>query len=396
MISKKIKEMMKGSSAIRALFEEGKKLREIHGSENVYDFSLGNPSAPPPELINKAVKEFLDGYNPDLVHGYMNNSGYEDVRQKIAESTNREFNTNFSFKNVVMSCGAAGAINVVFKTILEPGDEVIVFAPCFSEYFNYINIFSGVPVIVDEYDENFSPNLALFEAKITAKTKAVIINSPNNPSGAIYSEETIKEIADILNKKQKEYGHAIYLISDEPYRKLIYSHVKVPYLTHYYNNTFVAYSFSKSLSLPGERIGYLTVPSEMEDFNDVMDGLNLCTRILGFVNAPSLFQHVAGACIDASVDMTIYSKNLDVLYNGLTQIGYECFKPQGAFYLLPKSPIADDVEFCSAAKKYNLLIVPGKGFRAPSHFRIAYCTDYNSCVNSLNAFEELFKDYNNK
>ncbi len=392
MISSSMKQLVAGSSVIRAMFEEGKRLASLYGKENVYDFSLGNPSVAPPEAVKNVIMDILNQESPTMVHGYMNNSGYEDVRQAIADATNAEFGTNFNQNHVVMTVGAAGALNIVLKTLLNPGDEVIVFAPYFGEYNNYVANFSGKLVMVEADTEAFQLNLQSFEAKITPQTKAVIINSPNNPSGAIYSEETLKKLAAILTEKEKAFGHPIYLISDEPYRKLVFEDVAVPYVSLYYKNTFVAYSFSKSLSLPGERIGYLMVSPDMDGLEEVLGGLNVANRILGYVNAPSLFQRVAAVCINTTVDVSVYKRNRDILYNGLTEIGFECLKPQGAFYIFPKSPIPDDKAFCAAAKEHRLLLVPGSAFSCPGYFRMAYCVDQATCENALEPFRQLMAE----
>ena len=317
MISKKMVEFVKNSSAIRAMFEEGKRLAGIYGADNVYDFSLGNPSVEPPEEIKEALLKVINEEDPNLVHGYMNNSGYEDVRAKIAASVNQRFGTSFDENNIIMTVGAAGGLNVILKTLLDPGDEVITFAPFFGEYRNYVSNFDGKLVEISPNTVDFQPNLAEFEGKITPKTKAVIINSPNNPTGVVYSEQTIKESAKILDQKQKEYGTSIYLISDEPYRELVYDGAEVPYLTKYYANAIISYSFSKSLSLPGERIGYLVIPKEVDDFCDVIAAANVANRILGYVNAPSLIQRAVAQCLEAKVDVGIYNRNRELLYNSL-------------------------------------------------------------------------------
>lgn len=393
MISEKMRDLVKNSSVIRAMFEEGKRLASIYGAENVYDFSLGNPSVEPPSAIKEALIEILSEEEPNLVHGYMNNSGYEDVREKIAKSINDDYGTNFSHKNIIMTVGAAGGLNVILKTLLNPGDEVIVFAPFFGEYRNYVSNFDGKLVIVSPNTINFQPNLEEFEAKITARTKAVIINSPNNPTGVVYSEETIKTIADILCRKEKELGNSIYLISDEPYRELVYDGAEVVYITKYYHNAIIAYSFSKSLSLPGERIGYLVIADELDDFNEVVEAANVATRILGFVNAPSLIQRAIARCLDAKVDVEIYNRNRELLYNSLLSYGYECVKPQGAFYLFVKALEEDDKAFVAAAKKHNILIVPGSSFGCPGYCRIAYCVDYSMIERALPAFKKLADEY---
>jgi len=375
------------------MFEEGKRMAAAFGAENVYDFSLGNPSVQPPSAIKEALLEVISEEDPNLVHGYMNNSGYEDVREQIARSINRIHNTGFSYKNIIMTVGAAGGLNVILKTLLNPGDEVVVFAPFFGEYRNYVANYDGRLVAVSPNTVDFQPNLPEFEQKITPKTKAVIINSPNNPTGVVYSEQTIIAIADILNKKEKEFGRSIYLISDEPYRELVYDGAEVVYITKYYHNAIVGYSFSKSLSLPGERIGYLVIPDEIDDFNDVVEAANVATRILGFVNAPSLIQRAIARCLDAKVDVEIYNRNRELLYNSLLSYGYECVKPQGAFYLFVKSLEEDDKAFAAAAKKYNILIVPGSSFGCPGYCRIAYCVDYSMIERALPAFKKLADEY---
>ncbi|MGB4659472.1 MAG: pyridoxal phosphate-dependent aminotransferase, partial [Mobilitalea sp.] len=315
MISGKMIELVKNSSVIRAMFEEGKRLAGIYGAENVYDFSLGNPSVEPPIEIKEALLQVINEENPTLVHGYMNNSGYEDVRTKIAESINHNFGTAFNSNHIIMTVGAAGGLNVILKTLLNPNDEVIAFAPFFGEYRNYVSNFEGKLVVVSPNTIDFQPNLAEFEQKITENTKAVIVNTPNNPTGVVYSEKTIIDMAAILYKKQQEFATSIYLIADEPYRELAYDGVEVPYLTKFYQNTIVGYSFSKSLSLPGERIGYLVIPQEVEDYEDVVAAANVANRILGFVNAPSLMQRAVAKCLDAKVDLEIYNRNRELLYN---------------------------------------------------------------------------------
>ncbi|ERK28907.1 pyridoxal phosphate-dependent aminotransferase [Clostridium intestinale] len=393
MISNKMKDLVAGSSTIRAMFEEGKRLSAIYGEDNVFDFSLGNPNVEPPEVVKNTIIEILSEESPNFVHGYMSNSGYEDVRLKIAEFTNKKHNLNLTENNIVMTCGAAGGLNIIFKTLMNPGDEVITFAPYFGEYRAYTNNYDGNLVVVPSNTDTFEPNLEEFENKITSKTKIVIINSPNNPTGVIYSEEVIKSLANILNKKQKEFNSSIYLISDEPYREIVYDDIKVPYLLSYYNNSIIGYSYSKSLSLPGERIGYIVANSALDDFDIFMQGLNVANRVLGFVNAPSLFQRVIARTLGAEVDVDIYKKNRDLLYNHLTKIGFSCVKPNGAFYLFPKSLIEDDVKFCQDAKKFNLLIVPGTAFGCPGHFRISYCVSYDKIEKSLAAFDKLAKLY---
>lgn len=396
MIAKKMEDLVKNSSVIRAMFEEGRRLAAIHGAENVFDFSLGNPNVPAPALVNECIKEVVDSEDSIAIHGYPNNAGYEDVRECVAQSLNKRFGTAFSARNIVMTVGAAGGLNVAFKTILNPGDEVIAFAPYFGEYRSYVSNYDGVLVEVSPNIVDFQPNLAELEQKITARTKAVIVNTPNNPTGVVYSEETIKKLAAIMNAKQRELGTEIFLISDEPYRELAYDGVEVPYLTKYYDNTIVGYSFSKSLSLPGDRIGYLVLPDTLNDAKDMQAAANVATRILGFVNAPSLMQRVIRRCIEHEVDMhanvEAYNRNRELLYSGLLECGFECIKPQGAFYLFVKSPVADERVFCETAKKHNILIVPGSSFGCPGYVRMAYCVSHETIQNSLPRFKELAKE----
>ena len=394
MIAEKMKGMVANSSAIRAMFEEGNRLAEIYGAENVYDFSLGNPNVPAPQAVKQAMIELLDESDPVVLHGYTNsNSGYADVRQTVAESVNERFGTAFTGENIVMTVGAAGGLNVIFKTLLNPGDEVIAFAPYFGEYRSYTNNYDGVLVEISPNTENFQPKLEEFEEKITPKTKIVIVNTPNNPTGVVYSEETIRKMTEIMEAKQKEDGTDIYLVSDEPYRELAYDGVEVPYLTKYYNNTIIGYSYSKSLSLPGERIGYLVIPDEVADSDDVKSAANVATRILGFVNAPTLQQKVVAKCINEKTDLTFYNRNRETLYNGLIDCGFECIKPQGAFYLFVKSPVENEKAFCEEAKKLHILMVPGSSFACPGYVRLAYCVSYETIVNSLPKFQELAKKY---
>ena len=375
------------------MFEEGNRLRAKYGADKVFDFSLGNPSVPAPDSVREAIIELVNTTDPTVLHGYMSNAGFEDVRQTIAESLNRRFDTKFSAKNLVMTVGAASGLNVILKTILNPGEEVIVFAPYFLEYGAYVRNYDGVLVEISPDTTTFQPNLAEFEQKITPKTRAVIVNTPHNPTGVVYSEETIKKLSAILEAKQKEFGTVIYLISDEPYRELAYDGVEVPYLTKYYNNTVVGYSYSKSLSLPGERIGYLVIPDEADGSEELISAATIANRTLGCVNAPSLIQKVVAKCVDAKTDLAAYDKNRQALYDGLKECGFECIKPQGAFYLFVKSPVEDEKAFCEAGKKYNILMVPGSSFACPGYVRLAYCVSYETIVNSLPEFKKLAAEY---
>ena len=394
MISEKMKYMVQNSSAIRAMFEEGNRLAGIYGAENVYDFSLGNPNVPAPDSVKQAILDIVNEENPLALHGYTNsNAGYETVRESVADSLNQRFGTTFRERNITMTVGAAGGLNVALKVLLNPGDEVIVFAPYFGEYRSYVSNFDGVIVEVSPNTENFQPKLGEFAQKITKKTKAVIVNTPNNPTGVVYSEETIQRLVSILEEKQKEYGQDIYLISDEPYRELAYDGVEVPYLTKYYDNTLVCYSYSNSLSLPGERIGYLVIPDEVSDSETVNAAANVANRILGFVNAPTLQQKLVERCLYEETDLSYYNRNRETLYQGLTDCGFSCVKPEGAFYLFMKTPAEDEKEFCEAAKEYHILVVPGSSFGCPGYVRIAYCVSYETIVHALPKFRELAAKY---
>ena len=374
------------------MFEEGKQMAAKYGAENVFDFSLGNPNVPAPAEVNEAIIDIVKNTDSVKLHGYMSNTGHEEVRQVIADSLNKKYGTAYSASNIVMTVGAAGGLNVALKAILNPKDEVIAFAPYFGEYNNYVSNYDGEMVIITPDTETFQPNFTEFEQKITNKTACVIVNSPNNPTGVIYSKETLQKLGEILEKKQKELGRTIYLITDEPYRELAYDGIEVPWVPLFYRNTIVGYSYSKSLSLPGERIGYLVIPDEADDHEDLIAAAGVATRILGFVNAPSIMQLVIGKCIDATTDVSYYDRNRNTLYEGLTKLGFTCRKPEGAFYLFMKSPIDDDKEFANIAKKYNLLIVPGSTFMCPGYVRIAYCVSYETVVNSLPKFALLARD----
>lgn len=393
MITDKMKNLVKNGSAIRAMFEEGKIMREKLGDENVFDFSLGNPSIVPPATVKQAIYDILENEPEMFVHGYMNNSGYEDVRDNTAAYINSQHGTSFTRDNIIMTVGAASALNIALKVTINLGDEVLLIAPYFGEYNNYISNYDGVPVVVSPDYERFSINFDELEKKITPKTKLMIVNTPNNPTGAVYSEEDLIRLAAILDKKQQEFGTTIYLISDEPYREIAFGGLKVPYLTKFYKNTFVAYSYSKSLSLPGERIGYLVVSSEIEDFEETIGALNVANRILGYVNAPSLMQRVAGRCVGQTADLSVYEENKDILYKALTEYGYEIVEPKGTFYMFPKCFIEDDKQFCKDAKDYGLVIVPGSNFACPGYFRIAFCVDKDMVLRSLDAFKKLADRY---
>lgn len=393
MVSEKMKNLVKNGSAIRAMFEDGKIMAEKYGKENIYDFSLGNPSIVPPACVKESIIDIVNNEPEMALHGYMNNAGYEDVRQAVADYTNKMYGTKLGINNIIMTVGAAGGINVTLKAVVNPGDEIMVIAPYFGEYDNYISNVDGVKVMVNADLERFAINFEDFEKKVSPKTKCVIINSPNNPTGVVYTEDDIKKLASILEKKQAEYGTSIYLFSDEPYREIAFNGVEIPYVTNYYKNTVVGYSYSKSLSLPGERIGYLVVPSELDDFDDVIGAMTVANRILGFVNAPSLMQKVVKKVIGKTSDLSVYEENKNILYNALTEMGYDCVEPKGTFYMFPKCPIADDKAFCAKAKDFRLIIVPGSSFACPGYFRIAFCVDKTTVENSLESFKKLIEFY---
>lgn len=392
MFSQKVVDSLSKSSWIRAMFEQGEKLRKIHGPDKVYDFSIGNPDIEPPLKVRQVLKELVESDKPGL-HRYMSNAGHADVRQKIAEHVSRESGLEVPFNNIVMTVGAAGGLNVVLKSILNPDEEVIVLAPFFVEYLYYIENFGGRPVIVKTLPSSFEPDIAAIEKSITSATKAIILNSPNNPTGVIYSEEILKKLADLLEQKGKELGTEIYVISDEPYAKIVYDDMKVPSVLKIFKNAIVVNSFSKSLALPGERIGYIAASPNIEDVDILINAMIFANRTLGFVNAPSLIQKVVAESLEEAVDIESYKKKRDVLYDKLISLGFTCTKPQGAFYLFPKAPIDDDIEFVNQALKYNLLLVPGSGFGYPGYVRLSYCISMDIIKNSFPAFEALAREY---
>ena len=393
MLSKQMEKAMGNSSAIREAFEYGLKLASEIGEENVFDFSLGNPATSAPKKFDETIVKLIETTDSVKLHGYTANDGIPAVRQAVADNLNERFGTDFEAAGIIMTVGAGGALNTVLRSILDPEDEVVVFAPFFSEYIHYIGNYYGVTVVVKPDLETFQPDLEEFRKKISPKTKAVIVNTPNNPSGVVYSEETLRTLGQILEEKQKEYGHEIYLISDEPYRELLYDGAKHHFLTKFYDNTFICYSFSKSLSLPGERIGYIAITRRMAEYKKVATALKTAVRILGFVNAPSLMQLVVKECLNEKTDIEYYDTNRKILYNGLTEAGFTCVKPEGAFYLFVKSPVEDEKEFCERAKKYNLMLVNGSSFDCPGYVRLSYCVAKDKIERSIPQFEKLAKEY---
>jgi len=389
-IAKKIKSSMSQSSMIRKMFEEGILLKKKYGTNKVYDFSLGNPNVEQPdefkcELINLA-KEIIH-----LKHGYTPNAGYPETRQAIAGKISRTTGLKMSADHIVMSCGAGGALNVIFKALLDPGDEVIVLKPFFVEYPFYIENYNGV-VKFAKTKADFSLDIAAISKAITRRTKAIIINSPNNPTGKVYSKKNITDLVRLLKEKGRAYNKTIYLISDEPYAEIVFDGVVVPSVLKAYANSVVAYSYSKTLSLPGERIGYIAVNPKIHEADNLINALILCTRIMGFVHAPALMQRIVARLQDVAVDVKVYQKKRDLLCAGLAKAGYKFEKPQGAFYLFVKSPIPNDVEFVKMLLKKNILVVPGSGFGGPGYFRIAYCVDDATIINSMQGFAEAINE----
>ncbi len=390
-ISSKIEAMMEKSSWIRKMFEEGARLKAIHGDDNVFDFSLGNPNLPPPAEFTETLLDTIKGLDAGS-HGYMPNAGYPFVRQSVAEFLTKEYGKDISENEVLMTCGAAGAINVVLKVILNPGEEVITPAPYFAEYTFYADNHGGelkpVPTLSD-----FTLDLDAIEAAITEKTRAVLINFPNNPSGQIYSLESLKKLGQILTEKGTAYNRTIYLISDEPYRKIVYDGVEPASIFQAYTESIIVTSYSKDISIPGERIGFLAIHPQATHKEALVNGMTLANRILGFVNAPALMQRVVAALQGATADMSVYARKRDLICEGLKKAGYDFVSPAGAFYLFPKSPTPDDVAFVRALQDERILAVPGSGFGSPGHFRIAFCVADETIINAMPGFEKVIKKY---
>jgi aspartate aminotransferase len=389
-VSLKIEEFMQRSSWIRKMFEEGARLKKAHGPQNVFDFSLGNPNVDPTDSVKESIVKAAQDSTPGI-HAYMPNAGFADVRAAVAQRIREDEGVEIDENSVVMTVGAGGALNVCLKTIFNPGDEVIVPKPFFVEYVFYADNHGGKAVMVPTR-EDFSLDLQAVEQAINSKTAAVLINSPNNPTGKVYTEQEILGLGELLERKSKELGRTIVLISDEPYRGITYDGVKVPSILRSYANSIVATSFSKDLSLPGERLGYVAVSPNMDNAQSTMDGLVLCNRILGFVNAPALIQRAVKNVLREKVDISIYKRRRDRLYEALTGFGYECVKPQGAFYLFPKAPIEDDVKFVARLQEKLILTVPGTGFGGPGYFRIAYCVSDETIEGSLKGFQEAISE----
>lgn len=389
-IARKIKSSISHSSMIRKMFEEGAVMKKKYGADKVYDFSLGNPNVEPPDILKKELIK-IAGQSIPLKHGYSPNAGFAETRQAIASKMNAAYGLKLSADHVIMSCGAAGALNVIFKSLLDPKDEVIVPTPYFVEYPFYIDNYQGRTKFVRTKDD-FALDIEAVGKAINKKTKAVLINSPNNPTGKIYSRQNIQALAVLLKKKSKELNKTIYLVSDEPYNEIVYDNLTVPSILKAYPDSLAAYSYSKTLSLPGERMGYIAVNPKIQEANDLISALILCTRILGFVNAPALMQRVVVKLQDAAVDVKVYQKKRDLLCAGLAKAGYKFAKPEGAFYLFVKSPIPDDVKFVKMLLKKNILVVPGSGFGCSGYFRIAYCVGDATIINSMPGFAETINE----
>jgi aspartate aminotransferase len=383
-VAKKMLQFMESGSWIRKMFEEGARLKKIHGEDKVFDFSLGNPNVPPPEVVKQKLLEILNKDEPSL-HAYMPNAGLLETRSALSAYLSGEYGVTIEPQHLIVTCGAAGALNIVFKSLLDPGDEILSPTPYFVEYAFYADNHGGVLKTVP-VREDFTLDLEGMAQAIGPRTKIILINSPNNPTGQIYSESSLQELGEILTRKSREYGHAIYLVSDEPYRKIVYNGTQVPSIFQAYTNSLVVTSYSKDLSLPGERIGFVAVSPQADDASNLINALSLANRILGFVNAPSLMQRVIADLQGICVDVGIYKRKRDLLAEGLLQAGYQLTVPPGAFYLFPRSPLKDDVQFVKLLQEENVLVVPGSGFGGPGHFRIAYCVDDRTIENSLPAF----------
>jgi aspartate aminotransferase len=390
-IAAKIQSHIENASWIRKMFEEGERLRKLHGAENVYDFTLGNPNVEPPAAFHEELLRLASSPLPGM-HRYMSNAGYEESRAAVAATLAEASGAPVTSAHVIMTCGATGALNVALKTVLNPGEEVIILPPYFMEYKFYIDNFGGVPREVWTDRETFQLDLAAIEAAINERTRAIIINTPNNPTGAIYTEESLKELGRIVQRKERELGRQIYVISDEPYARIAYDGTKIPNIFRYIDNAVIVTSHSKDLALPGERIGYLAANPAMTHAELYMEGAIFCNRTLGFVNAPALMQRLVIKLQTASVDIDAYQEKRDIFYHYLTEMGFSMVRPSGAFYLFPRSPFSDDVEFVRLAQNHRILLVPGAGFGAPGFFRIAYCVDKGMIERSLPAWRELARD----
>ena len=390
-LAKTMEPLLQGNSAIRKMFELGQEMAEKYGKENVYDFSLGNPVAPVPYEVKNAIISLLENQDPHEIHGYMKNAGYDEVREQIARHLKRRFELSYEKEQILLCAGAAGGLNVLMRCLLDEEDEVLCFAPYFTEYNAYVSHYKGKLTVVPVKEDNFSLDIGMADRLIRRKTKAVILNNPNNPSGVVYKEEELKALAEMLREAEERVGHPIYLICDEPYRELVYDDRTVPFMPALYENSIYLYSFSKTLSIPGERIGYLAIGKNVEDGEKLMTAAIIAGRTLGFVNAPSLFQKVISECLEVKVDVGFYDRNRRLLYTELTEMGFSCLPPEGAFYLLMKSPLADTEAFQKMAEEEHIIMVPTDSFGLPGYFRFSYCIPYESIESSLPAFRVLWE-----
>ena len=390
-ISGRIREAMERGSWIRRMFEEGIALKQQYGEDNVFDLTLGNPVMEPPRAFKEELKRWVDAPAAGM-HRYMPNAGYPETRAAVAQALSQETGLAVGANHVLMTVGAAGGLNVVLKTLLDPGDEVIVWAPYFVEYLFYIDNHGAISRIA-ETDDSFLPSLSALEQNLSPRTRAVIINSPNNPTGVVYPGELLAEMGKLLSKKEAEFSSRLYLVSDEPYRKLIYDGLTYPCIFHYYPRSIVVSSHSKDLAIPGERIGYVVLSPELEDGEEVMNGLIFCNRTLGFVNAPALMQHAVTSLQQTTVDVADYQRKRDYLHKALTDMGYSVVLPQGAFYMFPKSPVPDEMDFLAELRKHNILAVPGRGFGRSGYIRISYCVEDKTIEGSLPGFREVARHY---
>ena len=392
MISKKMLDLGTKRSVIRDIFEYGSKLAKEIGAENVLDFSLGNPSTPAPREVANTIKYMVEGLSPKDYNSYTSSAGDTDTRLAVAKNLNKRFSTDYTDKNIFMTCGASASLNIIFKAIIESDDEIIVNIPYFPEYKVFIEGQGGKPVFA-KCSENLCLDISEIENKINENTKAILINSPNNPSGVIYPKENLSALTELLERKQNEYSHPIFLISDEPYRELVFTDEKSEFLPNLYNNTLVAYSWSKSLSLPGERIGYILVPNKVKNHEDVFAAVGGAARVLGYVCAPSMFQYVVKSCVDVEPNIGVYRTNRNILFKELLKMGYTVANPNGAFYMFIKSPNDDGVDFCERAKKYNMLLVPGEGFGMKEYVRLSFCVETEKIEKSIDIFKKLISEY---
>jgi len=392
MISKKMLDLGTKRSVIRDIFEYGNKLAKEIGEENVLDFSLGNPSTPAPREVANTIKYMVEGLSPKDYNSYTSSAGDTDTRLAVAKNLNKRFSTDYTDKNIFMTCGASASLNIIFKAIIEPNDEIIVNIPYFPEYKVFIEGHGGKPVFV-KCSENLCLDISEIENKINENTKAILINSPNNPSGVIYPKENLSALTELLERKQNEYSHPIFLISDEPYRELVFTDEKPEFLPNLYNNTLVAYSWSKSLSLPGERIGYVLVPNKVKNHEDVFAAVGGAARVLGHVCAPSMFQYVVKSCVDVEPNISVYRTNRNILFKELLKMGYKVANPDGAFYMFIKSPNNDGADFCERAKKYHMLLVPGEGFGMKEYVRLSFCVETKKIEKSIDVFKKIISEY---